>query len=111
VSTAQKKFSTVLFKWWSLDSVLPQFVHNLFLRLHFRRLIRKECGMAKRTGLDGRHRDQTGEISRKKGNTLVGTLRKTYPDFAEGRRSDMKLENVLKEEGADSLSEYLKGAK
>jgi hypothetical protein len=25
-----------------------------------------------------RHRDKNGEISRKHGNTLVGTLRKTY---------------------------------
>jgi hypothetical protein len=36
-------------------------------------------------GLDGRHRDKDGEISKKHGNTLIGTLRETYgPDFARG---------------------------
>ena len=36
-------------------------------------------------GLDDRCRDQDGEIRRKRGDTLVGTLRKTYgPDFAPG---------------------------
>jgi hypothetical protein len=27
--------------------------------------------------IDARHRDKNGEISRKHGNTLIGTLRKT----------------------------------
>jgi len=44
--------------------------------------------MAKR-GLDGRHRDTTGRIDRKHGNTRVGALRKTYGEhFAKGRRND-----------------------
>jgi hypothetical protein len=29
---------------------------------------------------DTRHRDKSGEISRKHGNTLIRTLRKTYAD-------------------------------
>jgi hypothetical protein len=32
----------------------------------------------KEPGLDGRHRDKNGEISKKHGNTLVSTLRKIY---------------------------------
>ena len=43
-----------------------------------------------KTGLDDRCRDLDGEIRQKRGDTLVGTLRKTYgPDFAPGVRSDM----------------------
>ena len=60
-------------------------------------------------GLDQRHRDENGEIRRKNGNTLIETLRETYgDDFAKGRRSDMKLENLLKQTGSNSLSEYLR---
>jgi hypothetical protein len=60
-------------------------------------------------GLDGRHRDANGEIRRKNGNTLIGTLRETYgEDFAQGYRSDMKLENLLREERAESLSDLLR---
>jgi hypothetical protein len=41
----------------------------------------------KQPGLDQRHRDKNGEISRKHGNALVGTLRRTHgPDFARGLR-------------------------
>lgn len=65
--------------------------------------------MAKQPGLDSRHRDKDGDIHRKMGNTLVGTLRETYgSDFAQGRRSDMKLENLLDDVGAKSLSDFLK---
>jgi hypothetical protein len=69
--------------------------------------------MAKRkVGLDHRDRDRSGQIDKKHGNTLVGTLRKTYGgEFAKGRRSDMKLENLLKEAHSNSLSEYLKKKK
>ena len=64
---------------------------------------------AKQPGLDGRHRDTPGQIHHKQGNTLVGTLRKTYgDDFAAGRRSDMKLENLLRETGAKSLADLRK---
>ena len=59
-------------------------------------------------GLDGRHRDSDGTIDRKHGNTKVGTLREIYGDnFAEGYRSDKKLENLLDDEGASSLSDLL----
>jgi len=50
--------------------------------------------MSKRSqpGLDDRHRDVNGQIDRKHGNTLVGTLRQTYgDDFAADRHSDTKL--------------------
>lgn len=60
-------------------------------------------------GLDQRHRDTNGEISRKHGNTQVGSLRETYgTNFAAGRRPDMKLSTLLNESGAASLSQYLK---
>ena len=63
----------------------------------------------KQPGLDKRHRDKTGEISRKKSNTLVRTLRKEYgDDFAKGYRSDAKLGTVMKKENVDSLHELLK---
>ena len=65
--------------------------------------------MPKQPGLDGRHRDENGQISRKHGNTLVGTLRETYgDDFAAGIRSDAKLSTVLDRTGATSLSDLLK---
>lgn len=65
--------------------------------------------MTQSPGLDGRDRDENGEIRRKNGNTHVGTLRETYgEDFAAGYRSDMKLENLLKQEGVNSLSEFLR---
>lgn len=63
-------------------------------------------------GLDGRHRDENGQIRQKNGNTLVETLRETYGDaFAAGYRSDMKLETLLRVEGAESLSELLRRQK
>jgi hypothetical protein len=65
--------------------------------------------VVKQPGLDNRHRDKDGDIHRKMGNTQVGTLRKTYgEDFAEGWRSDKKLENLLEDTGAKSLTDFLK---
>jgi hypothetical protein len=65
--------------------------------------------MTKQPGLDGRHRDADGQIHHKMGNTRIATLRETYgDDFAAGRRSDMKLENLLAETGARSLSDFRK---
>ena len=65
--------------------------------------------MAKKVGLDGRHRDKRGGISKKHGNTKIGTLRKEYgPGFAKGRRSDMMLKNLLAETKTTSLHEYLR---
>ena len=61
-------------------------------------------------GLDDRCRDQDGEIRRKRGDTLVGTLRKTYgPDFAPGVRSDMRLDTLRERMGGASLSQIIKG--
>jgi hypothetical protein len=63
----------------------------------------------KEPGLDGRHRDQDGKIHRKEGNTLVGTLRETYgEDFLPEWRADARLDTVLEETGADSLTELVK---
>ena len=62
-----------------------------------------------RRGLDGRDRNESGQIDKKHGNTLIGTLRRTYgSDFADGYRSDKKLDNLLRDENCDSLSQYLK---
>jgi hypothetical protein len=54
--------------------------------------------MAKgKRGLDRRHRDKTGRIDRKHGNTKVAALRKEYgPGFAKGRRRDLMLKNLLR---------------
>ena len=63
----------------------------------------------KEPGLDGRHRDKNGQISRKHGNTLVSTLRRIYgAKFAEGYDSHEKLENVLNKLKEPSLSQLRK---
>jgi hypothetical protein len=63
----------------------------------------------KQPGLDHRHRDQDGEIHRKRSDTLVRTLRKEYgEDFAKGTRSDATLRTLLEKENVGSLSELLK---
>ena len=60
----------------------------------------------KEPGLDGRHRDKDGEISRKHGNTLVGTLRKIYgKSFAAGYPEATKLSDVLMQLNETSLSQ------
>ncbi|WP_316395715.1 hypothetical protein [Bradyrhizobium sp. 33ap4] len=61
-------------------------------------------------GLDDRCRDLDGEIRRKRGDTLIGTLRKTYgADFAPGVRSDMRLDTLRDRMGGASLSKIVKG--
>ena len=60
-------------------------------------------------GLDKRCRDFDGEIRQKRGDTLVGTLRKTYGnDFAPGVRSDMRLDTLRDRNGGKSLSKLRK---
>lgn len=60
-------------------------------------------------GLDDRMRDEDGTIREKRGDTLVKTLRKEYgKEFAEGYRSDAKLQTVLKKEHVESLDQLLK---
>jgi hypothetical protein len=62
------------------------------------------------SGLDQRCRDLDGEIRQKRGDTLVGTLRKTYgPEFAPGVRSDARLDTLRKRAGGESLSKIVKG--
>ena len=63
----------------------------------------------KRKGLDGRQRDQNGEIRKKRDDTLVKTLRKEHgPEFASDYRSDTKLGTVLKDKGVETLNQFLK---
>lgn len=63
----------------------------------------------KEPGLDSRHRDKNGEISRKHGNTLVRTLRTIYgPGFAAGCQDGDKLSDVLHKFDATSLSQLHK---
>lgn len=63
-------------------------------------------------GLDDRCRDGDGSIRRKRGDTLVGTLRQEYgDDFASGFRSDTRLSTLLDQSTVDSLSEYLRQAR
>ncbi|MGC1105485.1 MAG: hypothetical protein WA876_03025 [Candidatus Acidiferrales bacterium] len=63
-------------------------------------------------GLDDRCRDDDGSIRRKRGDTLVGTLRREYgEEFAQGVRSDTRLDTLLDQAGVDSLSEYLRRCK
>ncbi len=58
-----------------------------------------------RMTIDARHRDKNGEISRKHGNTLIRTLRKTYgPGFAKGCADDEKLSDALDKLDEPSLS-------
>jgi hypothetical protein len=60
-------------------------------------------------GLDNRHRDTKGEISRKHGNAQIRSLRRIYgPEFSPGRRADMTLRSLLEETGQPSLRQYLK---
>jgi hypothetical protein len=70
--------------------------------------MKKHCD----TGLDDRCRDNDGEIRRKRGDTLVGTLCETYgEDFAPGARSDMRLDTLLDRTGAESLNQLLRDQK
>jgi hypothetical protein len=60
-------------------------------------------------GLDSRCRDGNGEIRRKRDDTLVRTLRKTYgEELADDFRSDATLGTVLRETHSTSLSDYLR---
>jgi hypothetical protein len=61
------------------------------------------------SGLDNRCRDLNGEIRQKNSSTRIDTLRRTYgEDFAAGYRGDMKLDTLLNQSGAKSLTEYMK---
>lgn len=59
-------------------------------------------------GLNERHRDKNGEISRKHGNTFLRTLRKAYGDgFAPGFRDEPTLQEVLGTLDDHSLSQLV----
>jgi hypothetical protein len=63
----------------------------------------------KEPGLDDRHRDKDGEISRKHGNTLVRNLRTIYgSSFAGGFAETDKLSDVLHREPAHSSLSQLR---
>jgi len=65
----------------------------------------KQCN----TGLNERCREEDGSIPRKRGDTLVGTLRQEYgEDFGPGARSDMRLDTLLDRADSHSLSEYIR---
>jgi hypothetical protein len=60
-------------------------------------------------GLDDRHRDKNGEISRKHGNTNIGTLRKIYgASFANGFSDHDTLAHALATLDVHSLSQLVK---
>jgi hypothetical protein len=68
----------------------------------------EETVMTKQPGLDGRHRDKNGRISKKHGNTLISTLRQTYgAGFAPGRSDDERLADVLHDLDEPSLSHLI----
>jgi hypothetical protein len=55
-----------------------------------------------------RHRDKNGEVSRKHGNTLISTLRKTYgPSFGDDCADNSKLKDVLSRLDEPSLSKLI----
>jgi hypothetical protein len=56
-----------------------------------------------------RHRDKNGEISRKHGNTLIGTLRKHYgADFAFPCAENDRLSDCLHKLDEASLSKLVR---
>jgi hypothetical protein len=58
--------------------------------------------------IDDRHRDKNGEISQKRGNTLVSTLRKMYGEtFAAGEADSAKLQDVLAKLHETSLTQLV----
>jgi hypothetical protein len=58
--------------------------------------------------LDNRHRDKNGEIARKHGNTLIGTLRKIYGrGFAPRCNDEDTLSDVLETMHESSLSQIV----
>jgi hypothetical protein len=59
--------------------------------------------------INARHRDKNGEISRKHGDTLIRTLRRTYgPTFAKGCADDDTLGDVLHKLDEPSLSHLIR---
>ena len=64
------------------------------------------------SALLSRHSDKNGQISKKQGNTLIATLRKTYgPNFAKGCADTDKLRDVLHKLDESSLSALNRGSR
>jgi hypothetical protein len=62
-------------------------------------------------GLDDRHRDADGAISKKHGNTRIVNLRDAYgKDFAPGAPGTAKLKDVLARLDEPSLSKLIEDA-
>jgi hypothetical protein len=60
-------------------------------------------------GLDGRHRDANGEISRRHGNTSIDSLREAYGAcFAPGFPGYARLRDVLDRLDEPSLSRLIR---
>src|SRR5690349_4349298 len=58
--------------------------------------------------IDDRYRDKNGEIGKKYGNTLVGTLRKIYgKTFAAGQADTATLNDVLQSLNDTSLHQLM----
>lgn len=60
------------------------------------------------SGLDTRHRDKDGEVSRKHGDTKVATLRKIYGlEFAPGFEEGRTLRQILADLDETSLTKIV----
>jgi hypothetical protein len=55
-----------------------------------------------------RSRNEDGHLRRKRSDTQVKTIEKTY-GIDTGKRSDMQLGNLLREKGLDSLDDLVNG--
>jgi hypothetical protein len=59
-------------------------------------------------GMKGnRSRNEDGQLRRKRGDTHIGTIEEEY-GVDLGQRSDMHLETLLKQRGAESLDNLLR---
>lgn len=63
--------------------------------------------MMKEPGLDGRHRDQDGQIQQKRGDTLNKNLSDPIPQFSPNAR----LDTMRKETGKTSVEDVREAAK
>jgi hypothetical protein len=61
-----------------------------------------------RIGLDDRHRGRNVELSRKYGDTLIGSLRKAYGSFAPHCADYERLSDVLHKLDTASLSQLIR---
>ena len=61
-----------------------------------------------REGLDGRHRDTTGRIDKKHGNTRIGSLRKTYGEHLLRPPQGHDAEDLARQDWNGSLHAYLR---